>query len=929
MTRWRVVLRLARREVMRRPGRTALVALLVALPVAGMVIAITLIRTGQTGVADEWAAYNGTADARTFDIQALDDLPTGSESMPVHQIGEMLRTEDGRRSWVGFTEPTAAARFDLGPRVVEGRLPTALGEVTLSRRVLDRLDASVGSTLRIDRPVTAELTVVGVAEDPGCLSCETGHATLETFELLHHRALDEVVPERWLIDLPPLDDARQIALVEGTYGSIMTRDLFVAGWGADPDGGSTGVRWAYVLGAVALTVVGIVISAAFAVGARRQLVTIGQLSASGAPPRTVRSALVLQGTVTGLAGAAAGLLLAVGLLLGFQGFVEELLDRRIDGYDMRLVEVLGAGLVGVLAATVAALIPARTAAVVPTLTALAGRRPLPPVPRRLVAWGAVAVAGGLGLLGIAVVGSRSGDSGELWAFVAIVGGVAELLGACAIAPAVVARLEPLAAHLRGSWRMAARGLARHRTRTGAVVGAVCATAGFAIAASALVQGAEARETQYLEIGPRLAVAALRAEQVREVGGGETVYEGVYAPLDATTAERVARILPEAVPFELRQVRLPITDDGEVARWAVPVDKDTPLSSGASTMGVMGIDGSVTYVGYDRLLVADEPVLDALDLTDRERAALEDVGVALLVGAGGGRETTAVEWTMGLEGIGSGVPVVTLDVAHDLGYVTSGILITEAAADELDLEVEPLATLYVNPRPLSSRERDQLDDLVYEIATAVIDGSVDGTASSGAAPSGEDDSDELPPDDADGGAEGGAEGPGTEVGPDGAVGREELDPGSPETWLEVDVRYPGYGPTALQIELALTGLALVFCLFVVGTSLALAAAESKDERDVLTVAGAPPRLLARMAGARAWLLAAIGAVMAVPVGFLPVVVFTRAIVDRFEEPFPLIFPLRTVLLLVVVVPLVVAAVAAGVSAVAQRVRPVRVSTAVFE
>src|SRR5690606_22153491 len=139
---------------------------------------------------------------------------------------------------------------------------------------------------------------------------------------------------------------RQIALVEGTYGSIMTRDLFVAGWGADPDGGSTGVRWAYVLGAVALTVVGIVISAAFAVGARRQLVTIGQLSASGAPPSTVRSALVLQGTVTGLVGAAAGLLLAVGLLLGFQGFVEELLDRRIDGYDMRLVEVLGAGLVG-------------------------------------------------------------------------------------------------------------------------------------------------------------------------------------------------------------------------------------------------------------------------------------------------------------------------------------------------------------------------------------------------------------------------------------------------------------------------------------------------------------------------------------------------------------------------------------------------------
>src|SRR5690606_17242125 len=108
--------------------------------------------------------------------------------------------------------------------------------------------------------------------------------------------------------------------------------------------------------------------------------------------------------------------------------------------------------------------------------------------------------------------------------------------------------------------------------------------------------------------------------------------------------------------------------------------------------------------------------------------------------------------------------------------------------------------------------------------------------------------------------------------------------------------PPSGPTALQLELALTGLALVFCLFVVGTSLALAAAESKDERDVLTVAGAPPQLLARMAGARAWLLAGIGGLMAVPVGFLPVIVFTAAISEDRSTPYPLVFPVRTVALL---------------------------------
>ena len=45
MSRVRLPLRLARREVRRRPGRTALVALLVALPVTGMAMAVILIRT--------------------------------------------------------------------------------------------------------------------------------------------------------------------------------------------------------------------------------------------------------------------------------------------------------------------------------------------------------------------------------------------------------------------------------------------------------------------------------------------------------------------------------------------------------------------------------------------------------------------------------------------------------------------------------------------------------------------------------------------------------------------------------------------------------------------------------------------------------------------------------------------------------------------
>lgn len=895
MTGWRLVVRLARREVWRRPGRTALVALLVALPVACMAIAITVIRTDQPTLADEWARHNGTAEARAFNEEELELLPEGSVTAPMHVWYVELRAVDGPRRAVQLYDLDGLEPFaPVGPVLVEGRAPRATGEITLDRSTARRLGVAVGEELAIDRPSPATLTLVGLAEDPSCLSCRVGHASLETLDAITPGPSD-TAPQRWLVDLPPLALEDQVALFDASFGTVLTRDLHLRGWDSQVSAGSSddGVRWSYVLGAVVLTVVGIVISAAFAVGARRQLVTIGQLSASGASPSTVRASLVLQGTLTGLAGAAFGLLLAAVVLLGAQGLIERhVLDERIDAYDVRALEVLGAALVGVLAATVAALIPARTAARVPTLAALAGRRPLPPVPRRLIGWGMASVAAGLALLGIAVVGARSGSSGQLWAFVAVVGGVAELLGACAIAPAVVARLEPLAARLRGSWRMAARGLARHRTRTGAVVGAVCAAAGLAIFASAIVQGAEAREPTSLDPSPRAVVVAMR-ESIEVPAPDGVSFDDRSAPPDAAVLARFQRALPDADTVVLREARTPLGEGGVRSWWDVPAGEDGRVSDFAGSARGRFAGGAV-YSSYPGLLVADPEVLDVLELSDPQRAHLEEAGAVLLVRHGGGRETMAVQWD---EASGSAparrLPLVTVAVDHAIGSPASGILVTEAMAEDLGFEIVPMAALLVNDTALTQRERDLVSDVGVEVNQDV---SAIEPASTTVAPP-----------------------------PEGELTEERVD----HRWLEVSMRYPTSGPTPFQVELALTGLALVFSLFVVGTSLALAAAESKDERDVLTVAGAPPRLLARMAGARAWLLAGLGGAMAVPVGFLPVIVFSRAMSTDELDPFPLVFPLRTVVLLVLVVPAFVALVARAVSAIAQRARPVRVSTAVFE
>jgi putative ABC transport system permease protein len=651
-----------------------------------------------------------------------------------------------------------------------------------------------------------------------------------------------------LIDLPARLTQQQVLDLHRAHdGTLEVRTLGPPA--TDHQGGA--VRWSLVMGALVLTVVGIVIAAAFAVGARRQLVTLGQLSASGAPPGTVRLALVLQGTVTGVIGAAGGLALAAVVLLLGRPYVELALDERIHRYEVRAAELGAVVLIGVAAATVAALIPARTAARVPTLAALAGRRPLAPVSRRLVSWGVAGVAGGLALLFLAVLGAAGGSSGELWALVAIAGGVAELLGACALSPAVVSRLEPLARRLRGSLRLGARSLARHRARTGAVVSAVAAAGALAVAAGGLIMGSEARNGVEVTIPDDVLV--VQSSDPTGVSIEPARASEVWAAVDEA--------LPAAEIVPLVAVEPPGTDP-LADHWQVaPLDIELPQPQ------------VVDRPTWTSALRADRGLLDALRVGAAVRDGLAEAGVVVLTSTGNG---PAMEGEV-VATVPDGRPVPALAVPHRYTPAhVSGVLVSSAKAEELGLRPRPVATMFVGEGAFTEAERAALEDIQYDVVEAEATGG----------------------------------------------------------YTSLQWQGPDAGPSPLQLELILSGVALLFSLFVVGVSLALAAAESKDERDVLTIAGAPPGLLARTAAARAWLMAVLGALLAVPVGYLPVVVASRAQASArldgvLNEALPLVFPTRTVLLLVVVVPAVVAVVSWASSSSAQRLRPVRVSTATFE
>jgi hypothetical protein len=406
--------------------------------------------------------------------------------------------------------------------------------------------------------------------------------------------------------------------------------------------------------------------------------------------------------------------------------------------------------------------------------------------------------------------------------VAIGGGVLELLGACAMAPAVVAHLEPLAGRTRGAWRLAARSLARQRGRTGAVVSAVAAAAGLAIGATALVAGADAGQAAYPELSDEVVVAS--EIQWPQATADSPGFEVPGVPGGAVQAE-LSRILPGARKVTVRTAG----DQGDWPDIRVPV-------------------------------VADDEVLDAFGFDDGVRRRVSEAGVVALGTADALDQVTLPD--------GRVQPLATVASERSLGGVWS-VLVSPAVAADLAVDTPETAVAYVADEPLTA-------DQVAEIEAFRDDWFA-------------------------------------------------AQPAMAASYLDLSVRWPEPGPTPVQIELILTGLALLFAVLVVGASLALAAAESRDERDVLTVAGAAPHTLARAAGAKAWLLAGIGAAMAVPVGMLPVAVFVAA--DDGTMRF--VVPWRAVGLLALALPVIVAVVALASSAAAQRVRPVRVSTAVFD
>ena len=556
--RWGLALRLARREVRRHPWRHALVTVLIMVPVLAAMAAFTAARlwedtstrerhyeqTGRlltfhggqpagTGVETD-TATGGASGGDTGDLTAASDPVTELRRLVAEAAGDRatVATAWQAADWLvtDDEQPNGAGPRLVGTRLYEapedspwsgrwvadrGHLPRSDGEIFLTRDVAANGGWDVGD--RVATGVTGRsftVSGIGVAgDDIGELAAVVGNLPAE-FWLSRPETVGDVAlsPEplasgaRSVNDLgdQPISmqpaqsdqvigvwvsadraDAVLEAVVPGAQDasdtSFEVMDPSISGFSHVEIHEATGAEQSTLLSvgiavgtAGFAAIVAVVASAAFAIASRRQLKSVGLLATAGADPRTIRAALVLQGAIPGLIAGLLALTLAVTTVLVLNARDAAETSTRVHGATVALPagRVALAVAIGVLAGMLAAWQPARAASRIPVLSALAGRRPLGPVPTRVPLTGlAVAGAGAAGL-GIATRLAEDETVGASATLLVLVSVLAVVFGCIALAPTVVAVTGRLATRTPGLSRLGLRSIARHRTQAAATVAAL-------------------------------------------------------------------------------------------------------------------------------------------------------------------------------------------------------------------------------------------------------------------------------------------------------------------------------------------------------------------------------------------------------------------------------------------------------------------------
>ncbi|MGK5555636.1 FtsX-like permease family protein [Actinomadura kijaniata] len=512
--------RIAWREARRHRGRTALVLLMIMLPVLVITAAAVGIRTSEWSPREALPYELGTADARITGVtrgRIQQDATERELSGGPSDRGRPWTTEEVRHSVTARYGPAVrlVPLTDVGRTLV--RTPHgALGATVTETDLRDPLTRGMFEFTRGRAPSAPDETALGA------VFADRGFTLGGTVRIDGHGAPKRVVgfvraplaPREPVVIVPPgaapaSADAQQRWLV-GTGRPVTwsdVREFNAAGLAVysrsvvlDPPAearaaeSGNSAETAVVAMAVAMILLEVVLLAgpAFAVGLRRQRRELALVAAVGGEGRHLRAVVLAGGVVIGGLAALLGATAGIGVVAAAVPLLERR-DQPIGPLDVPWALVAATMALGAGSGLLAALVPALQAARMDVVAALAGRRDQARARRGWPIAGGLLIGGGIVL---SLVGAR------MWReFGAASGTIAIIIGCVMIGPSAVGAAGRVAGALPLPLRLAVRDGARNRGRAAPAVAAImAAVAGITVLA---IGAASDFEQQRVEYRPRL------------------------------------------------------------------------------------------------------------------------------------------------------------------------------------------------------------------------------------------------------------------------------------------------------------------------------------------------------------------------------------------------------------------------------------------
>lgn len=502
----RAILRLAWRDAARSPVRSALVIVLIALPVLGVVAATVVLNTVNVASDEVLERRLGAADALVIAeaspvVQVFDPEPFGYTQIggPIRPltpegIARSLRRGAGdlealetRRSFVQLRSDRGAvdvevAELDLTHplaeglfRLTDGRWPEAGEELVVNAALADR-GFAIGD--RVEVLDGTRVRVVGVAESTARRADLIAAGPLGVTGVVGEDQAG-ASGSRWLVGGGPVSWQDVLALNKAG-GVVVSRrvltdpppDSALPGPARDlVEQADSAVLAVTVLVAVMVLIEVVLLAGpAFAVGARRQARSLALMSAAGGTARQSQAVVLGSALVLGGLAVAGGAVGGIGAAWAALPLVQARIGTWLGPFEVVGWQVALVAGCGLLSALLAAGVPARIAAHADVVAVLAGRRGQTRV-------GMVSPLLGLIVMGAAVAGAAWGSAtgGRAGVYAIAGAAIASVLGMTMLVPVVVAGVGRAARRLPLPLRYAARDAARHRTRTVPAVAAVAAT----------------------------------------------------------------------------------------------------------------------------------------------------------------------------------------------------------------------------------------------------------------------------------------------------------------------------------------------------------------------------------------------------------------------------------------------------------------------